>query len=145
MIWNVTAFDAPPPGEGLKTDTCAEPTLAMSAADVVLVKSGTGTLEALLLERPMVVAYKLGRVTAAIVRRLIRSPFVALPNILAGRLAVPELLQENATPGKLASALLKVLRDGDQAAHELRPIAQSLRCGASQRGAQAVFELVGMQ
>ena len=119
--------------------------LAMSAADAVLVKSGTGTLEALLLERPMVVAYKLGRVTAAIVRRLVRTPYVGLPNILAGRLAVPELLQENATPGKLAAALLRVLRDGDQATHQLHPIAQSLRCGASQRGAQAVLELVGMQ
>ncbi len=119
--------------------------LVMLAADAVLVKSGTGTLEALLLERPMVVAYKLGPVTAAIVRRLVRTPYVGLPNILAGRLAVPELLQENATPGKLAAALLQVLRDGDQATRELHPIAQSLRCGASQRGAQAVLELVGMQ
>ena len=118
--------------------------VAMMAADAVLVKSGTATLEALLLERPMVVAYTLGRVTAAIVRRLIRTPFVGLPNILAGRLAVPELLQENATPGKLAAALLQVLRDGNQAARELHPIAVSLRRGASQRGAQAVLELVGM-
>ena len=79
--------------------------LAIAAADMVLTKSGTATLETLLLRRPMVVAYRVGPVTAWIVRRLKRSEFVALPNILAGRALVPELLQERAAPEALARAL----------------------------------------
>ena len=119
--------------------------LAMTAADAVLVKSGTGTLEALLLERPMVVAYRLGAVTAAIVRRLLRTPFVALPNILAGRRVVPELLQEDATPDALAAALAGVLAAPAASRDLLRDIAGSLRRDASARAADAVLALLAAQ
>ena len=118
--------------------------LAMTAADAVLVKSGTGTLEALLLERPMVVAYRLGAITAAIVRRLLRTPFVALPNILAGRRVVPELLQEDATPAALAAALAGVLAAPDASRAALREIAGTLRRDASARAADAVLALLGV-
>jgi lipid-A-disaccharide synthase len=111
----------------------------------VLVKSGTGTLEALLLERPMVVAYRLGAVTAAIVRRLLRTPFVALPNILAGRRVVPELLQEDATPDALAAALAGVLAAPAASRDLLRDIAGSLRRDASARAADAVLALLAAQ
>ena len=65
----------------------------LAAADGALVKSGTGTLEAMLLRRPMAVTYRLGALTYRIVSALKRSEFVALPNILSGRAVVPELLQ----------------------------------------------------
>lgn len=79
---------------------------AITAADAVLTKSGTATLETMLLRRPMVVTYRLGELTAWIVRRLKKSDHVALPNILAGEALVPELLQEDAEPSLLAAALV---------------------------------------
>lgn len=75
-------------------------------ADAVLVASGTATLEVALCQRPMVVAYKISPMTYAWVKRKIRVPFVSLPNVLLGRGAVPELLQDAATPEALAQALL---------------------------------------
>jgi lipid-A-disaccharide synthase len=84
---------------------------AMAASDVVLAASGTATLEAALLKRPMVITYRVPRVSAWIMRRQGYLPYVGLPNILAGELIVPELLQDDATPDKLATALLGLLRD----------------------------------
>lgn len=80
--------------------------LCCTAADAVLVASGTATLEVALCQRPMVVAYKISPLTHAWVKRKIRVPFVSLPNVLLGRGAVPELLQDAATPEALAQALL---------------------------------------
>ncbi|MSR35538.1 MAG: lipid-A-disaccharide synthase [Gemmatimonadetes bacterium] len=74
-----------------------------------IVKSGTGTLEAALEGVPFVVAYRVHPLTAAIGRRLIRVPYVALPNLIAGKVVVPELLQEAATPQRLAATLLPLL------------------------------------
>jgi lipid-A-disaccharide synthase len=82
---------------------------AMIAADGVLLASGTATLEAALLKRPMVITYKVPGLTAAIMRRQRYLPYVGLPNILAGRFVVPELLQEDATPENLAQALLNLV------------------------------------
>ncbi|MAT82715.1 MAG: lipid-A-disaccharide synthase [Gammaproteobacteria bacterium] len=82
---------------------------ALTACDAALVKSGTSTLEAMLLRRPMVVSYRLGALTYRLVRGLLRTPHVALPNILAGRRLVPELLQDEATPAALATTLLAEL------------------------------------
>ncbi|MFV2090386.1 MAG: lipid-A-disaccharide synthase [Pseudomonadales bacterium] len=80
--------------------------LALTACDVALVKSGTCTLEAMLLHRPMVVSYRIGELTYHLVKRLLRTPYVALPNILAGRELVPELLQHDATADALARNIL---------------------------------------
>lgn len=86
--------------------------MAMTAADVVLLASGTATLEAALLKRSMVVTYRLSPATyAAIRRRGHRLPYVSLPNILAGRFVVPEILQDDATPEHLSQALLNQLAD----------------------------------
>ena len=118
---------------------------ALAAADAVLAKSGTATLEAMLLRRPMVVAYRLGRVTAWIVRRLKRSDHVALPNILAGRALVPELLQEDAEPARLADALVAQYERCQQGDEYLRACAHwhgQLRRGAAERAADAVLALV---
>lgn len=80
--------------------------VACSAADAVLVASGTATLEVALCKRPMVIAYKISALTYAYVKRKIKVPFVGLPNVLLGRAVVPELLQHDATPQKLAAAML---------------------------------------
>jgi lipid-A-disaccharide synthase len=84
---------------------------AMTAADAVLVKSGTVTLEAALLKKPMVISYKVPWLTGQIMRRQGYQPYVGLPNILAGRFVVPEILQHFATPEALADATLIQLHD----------------------------------
>ena len=116
--------------------------LALTACDAALVKSGTSTLEAMLLGRPMVVSYRLGPVTYRVVRRLLRSPWVALPNILAGRNLVPELLQDAATPRALADALLLELdkaRQDPEYLSEFRRLHALLRRDADARAAEAVI------
>jgi len=84
---------------------------AMAASDAVLVASGTATLEAALLKRPMVIAYRLSPWTARLVKRRLTLPYVGLPNVLAGRFVVPEFLQENATAENLAQALGNLVED----------------------------------
>ena len=84
----------------------AKTELACIAADVVLVTSGTASLEVALCKRPMVISYRISSLTYALVKRKIKIPYVGLPNILLGREFVPELLQKDATPEKLANAVL---------------------------------------
>src|SRR5690606_5566505 len=79
--------------------------LALGACDAVLIASGTATLEALLFKRPMVVAYRVAPLTWRILKRLVKSPYISLPNLLAQRLLVPELLQHDATADALAEAV----------------------------------------
>ncbi len=86
---------------------------AMIAADLILVASGTATLEAALLQRPMVITYRVPKLTAWLMRKRAYLPWVGLPNILANRGLVPELLQERATPEKLAEALDNLLTDSN--------------------------------
>lgn len=84
---------------------------ALAAADIALVASGTATLEAALIKTPMVIAYRQSAVTWALMRRMLYLPYIGLPNILAGEPLVPEFVQEKATPGALANALLELLHD----------------------------------
>ncbi|WP_253281343.1 lipid-A-disaccharide synthase, partial [Cupriavidus sp. HPC(L)] len=90
--------------------------LAMEAADVVLLASGTATLEAALYKKPMVISYKVPWLTAQIMKRQGYLPYVGLPNILSGRFVVPELLQDDATPEALARETLLQLNDQDNTA-----------------------------
>lgn len=83
--------------------------IALAAADAALVTSGTATLEAALNKTPMVVAYKTGALNWALLSRLVETEFVALPNLLAGKALVPELLQHSATPEALAAAVKPLL------------------------------------
>jgi lipid-A-disaccharide synthase len=117
---------------------------ALAAADVALVKSGTGTLEAMLFGKPMVVTYRLGALSYRIVKALLRTPYVALPNILAGRRLVPELLQEDAQPERLAVALIAELERGRAGTQltDFRTLHASLRRGANQRAAAAVLSMI---
>ncbi|HRD92308.1 lipid-A-disaccharide synthase [Accumulibacter sp.] len=84
---------------------------AMMAADAVLVASGTATLEAALLKRPMAIAYKMAPLSYRIMRRMGYLPYVGLPNVLAGKFVVPEFIQDEATPENLAQALLNLYAD----------------------------------
>ena len=115
---------------------------AMTAADIVLVASGTATLECALLKRPMVITYRLNALTWRIMRRKSYLPYFGLPNILLGRFVVPELMQEDATPRNLAQALLNLLKDQNAVA-ELELIFgelhKTLRQNTAQKAADAVL------
>ncbi len=118
---------------------------AMAAADTVLLASGTATLEAMLLKKSMVVSYKLSALTAFFVFRMLKQPFVSLPNLLAGKELVPELLQDNATPEKLASACLKLLQSEDGLKgmqSEFLALHKGIRLNADQAAAEAIRELI---
>ncbi|MEP9317493.1 lipid-A-disaccharide synthase [Pseudomonas sp. LABIM340] len=115
---------------------------ALAACDAVLIASGTATLEALLYKRPMVVAYKVAPMTYRILKRLVKSPYISLPNLMAGRLLVPELIQDAATPEALATTLLPLLDDGSVQTESFDAIHRALRQDASAQAAEAVLALV---
>ncbi|MGB5063831.1 MAG: lipid-A-disaccharide synthase [Candidatus Competibacter sp.] len=121
---------------------------AMAAADVVLLASGTATLEAMLLKRPMVVAYRVAPVTAWIARWLLTISHFALPNLLAGRELVPEFVQDAATVENLGPAALRWLDDvtaRTRLVAEFDALHGRLRCDASRQAAAAVAELLGQE
>lgn len=120
---------------------------AMIASDAVLLASGTATLEALLAKRPMVVAYRLAPLSAFLVRLfgLLKTRHYSLPNALAGHALVPELMQDDCTPERIATAVCRSLTEPAHNA-SLRPhffaIHRQLRCAASARAAEAISELL---
>lgn len=99
---------------------------AMIAADVVVLASGTATLEAMLLQRPMVIAYRVAKMSWWLMSRLAVTPFVGLPNILAGEALVPELLQDALSPAALALETETLLSHGDEQVEKLQPSLQAL-------------------
>lgn len=119
---------------------------AMVASDVVLLASGTATLEALLAKRPMVVGYRIAPSTAFLVRlfKLMKVDRFSLPNVLASRTIAPEFMQEDCTPENLSAAVLHWFRD-PAAADALQPVYRDLhlqlRQGASAMAADAVARL----
>lgn len=122
---------------------------AMAAADVVLLASGTAALEAMLLKRPMVVAYILAPLTYWMLKtfRMLKVSLYSLPNLLAGREVVKECIQEQASADNLAAALLELLTHADKMEalqEEFSRIHTSLRRDASRQAARAVLELAGV-
>lgn len=120
---------------------------ALYASDVVLLASGTATLETMLAKRPMVVGYRVSPLTYRIVKALglLKVDRYALPNVLAGRDLAPELMQDECTPDKLADALLHWFRNPtavDAVQPEYLRLHQQLRQDASARAADAVAELL---
>lgn len=117
----------------------------MAAADVVLMASGTTALEAMLLKRPMVIAYKLAWLSWAILSRMVKTPYVGLPNLLAGKQLVPELLQDKATPENMSAAVMHYFNN-PQEAQALRDtfyqMHVSLKRDASDRAADAIARLI---
>jgi lipid-A-disaccharide synthase len=118
---------------------------AMAAADTILLASGTATLEAMLLKKSMVVSYKLSALTAFFVSRMLKQPFVSLPNLLAGKELVPELLQNDATAQNLAKASLALLQNKDSSKEiqqEFLKLHKVIRLNADQAAANAIKELI---
>lgn len=117
----------------------------MASSDVVLLASGTATLEAMLLKKPMVVSYRLSPLTFAVVSRMVKIAWASLPNLLAGKALVPELLQDDATPEKLAEAVLQQLDDTAEREHlkqAFTALHEQLRRNADERAAEAVSSLI---
>lgn len=119
----------------------------MAAADLVILASGTATLEAALLKRPMIVAYRVSAITARIFKtfRLMKSPYIALANLMAGEAVVPELIQDAATPERIAAEAQALLNDPArraQIAARFGELRKTLRQGADRRAAESVLALV---
>jgi lipid-A-disaccharide synthase len=120
--------------------------LIMEAADIIMLASGTATLEAMLYKKPMVVAYRLSFLTHFIVKLLARIPYASLPNILAGKMLVAECLQSSCTPEMLSSELNKLLgseKKQQQLKVEFTSLSRELRQNADLQAANAVIKLIG--
>lgn len=117
----------------------------MAAADVVLLASGTATLEAMLLKKPMVVGYRLSNFSYRLLSRLVKIPHIALPNLLARQALVPELIQDAATPEALGAAILSQLQDTSERAQvksAFTDLHLQLRQNADEQAAIGISELI---
>jgi lipid-A-disaccharide synthase len=118
---------------------------AISAADLVVLSSGTATLETLLLRRPMIVGYKLAAITFAIASRIVKIPYVALPNLLAGRQLVPEYIQHELTVDRVRDAIVSHMSGSENheaLMQEFERIHKSIRLDASAQAADAIASLI---
>jgi len=141
VIWQDTAPDLPLTLiEGAGQD-------AMLSADVVLTASGTATLEALLLERPMVVAYRVSPLTYWLITRfnLVKTPYIAMANLLAGEQVAPEFIQDQATPEALSKAILELL-DAPRKVARIQQICHQahleLKQDSNRKAADAILALI---
>jgi lipid-A-disaccharide synthase len=139
-LYRIVDFDAPnPPKFKL---LFGHSLMAMQASDAVLVASGTATLEAALLKRPMVITYRVSPWTWPILKYLRYQPWVGLPNILAQRFVVPECLQKDANPKNLAQTLLELLSN-EEALEDIHQtftsIHEQLKQGNEEKAAQAIL------
>lgn len=117
----------------------------MAAADVLLVASGTATLEALLLKKPMVVAYRVAWLSAILLRRWVKLPYYSLPNLLAGKYIVPEVIQQDVRPEILGPAVMHFFEHPDDVrklVDTFDGIHKSLRQSTNRRAADAVLTLI---
>jgi lipid-A-disaccharide synthase len=122
---------------------------ALASADAAIVSSGTATIEAAVLDVPMVVIYRLTPLTAALAKPLVRTPFFSMVNLIAGKRAVPELIQNDFTPDRVSAEILRLLndqiareairRDLAEVRHRLGPP------GAIDRAADAILQLLGAE
>jgi len=115
---------------------------AMEAANVVIVASGTATLEAALLKKPMVITYRMSNLSWQLLKRMRLQPYVGLPNILAEKFVVPELLQDDATAEKIAQAALELVNDKEKLAtikSEFTDIHYQLKQNTAEKAAIAVL------
>lgn len=120
---------------------------ALAAADVAIVSSGTATVETALTGTPMVVIYRVAPITAAIARRLVRTPYFAMVNLIAGKKVVPELIQDNFTVQNVTQEIERLLRSSD-ARNEMRSELAVVRerlgpPGAIDRAADIIASMLG--
>lgn len=114
---------------------------AMIASDVILLASGTATLEAMLCKRPMVAAYKLSPLTYKIMQRLYKAPFFTLPNLLANEAIIPELLQDEVNADNMSKQLLDLFeQDNSALISRFTALHHTLKCNADKTAAKAVLE-----
>ncbi|MDC0589472.1 lipid-A-disaccharide synthase [Porticoccaceae bacterium] len=118
--------------------------LAMEAADAVLLASGTTALEAMLLKKPMVVSYKLGKWTYKLVKPFIKTPFASIPNLLATEMLVPELIQDDATVETLSSAVSKALdpKARDSVEQRFEELYEQINLPSGDTAAAAIKKLI---
>ena len=115
----------------------------MRCSDAIMIASGTATLEAMLLGKPMVISYRMASLSWAILSRLVKTPHVGLPNVLAGEEVVPELLQHHATASQLADAISRVLEgDGDRQVRRFDELAGLIGGNFAERSIDALLPLV---
>jgi len=115
----------------------------MRCSDAIMIASGTATLEAMLLRKPMVISYRMASLSWAILSHLVKTPFVGLPNVLAGEEVVPELLQHNATDSLLADAISELLGgDGDRQVRRFDELAGLIGGNFAERSIDALLPLV---
>jgi lipid-A-disaccharide synthase len=119
---------------------------ALAAADAAIVSSGTATIEAALLNVPMVVVYRVTPLTALLAKPLVRTPFFSMVNLIAGKRAVPELIQNDFTPAHVAAEILRLLNDqsaGDSLRRDLAEVRRRLGpAGAVERAADAILQQI---
>jgi lipid-A-disaccharide synthase len=120
---------------------------ALAAADVAIVSSGTATVEAALLNAPMVVVYRVSPLTATLAKPLVRTPFFAMVNLIAEKQVVPELVQDDFTPEKVTQETIRLLQDPNARAAMKEALAEVRKRlgppGAVERAADAIVRLLG--
>ena len=117
--------------------------LAMVAADAILCASGTSTLEAMLIGRPMTIAYRMGWLSWQILSRMVTSPYVGLPNVIAGQAVAPEFLQGDATPENLYRAVLQSFSSaGDGQRQRFVELSERIGSDFAVRSVDAIEELL---
>ena len=115
----------------------------MRCSDAIMIASGTATLEAMLLRKPMVISYRMASLSWTILSRLVKTPYVGLPNVLAGEEIVPELLQHHATASQLADTVSRVLEDdGEQQVRRFDELAGLIGSNFAERSIDALLPLV---
>ncbi len=117
---------------------------AMEASNAILLTSGTSTLEAMLLKKPMVVSYRLGMFTFAILSRMLKTPYIALPNLLSNKLLVPEFIQDAATSENLSAAVLAMFNGqfDNNLEEDFLVLHDTLRLDSGMLAARAIEELI---
>jgi lipid-A-disaccharide synthase len=118
--------------------------VAMAAADAVLLASGTTALEAMLLKKPMVVAYRVGAITYALVAPFVKTPFISIPNLLANKMLVPEFIQQGVSVDNISSAIEKAFDVSvrDQLQAEFTQLQEQLELDSGSLAAAAIADMV---
>jgi len=120
---------------------------ALAAADAAIVSSGTATVEAALLNTPMVAIYRVSPVTATLAKPLVRTPFFGMVNLIVEKQAVPELVQDDFTPERVAAETLRLLQDPNAREAQRKSLAEVRKRlgppGAVDRAADAIVALLG--
>lgn len=117
----------------------------MAASDVVLVTSGTATLETMLYKKPMIIAYRMSRFTYQLAKLLVKTPFVGLPNLLANELLVPELIQSEVNPDRISQHILDYLDHPEKVEHlenKFTDLHQSLQANSASCISESIFSIM---